>query len=66
VDVIWDNLDRFGEGLWTTVQLTLISFACAFVIGVVIASFRVSPVPPLRWAGASTSRRSATPRCWCC
>jgi glutamate transport system permease protein len=51
VDVIFDNLDRYAEGTWTTIQLTLISFACAFVIGVVVASFRVSPVPPLRWAG---------------
>jgi glutamate transport system permease protein len=51
VDVILDNLDRYAEGAWTTIQLTLISFVCAFVIGVVVASFRVSPVPPLRWAG---------------
>jgi glutamate transport system permease protein len=52
VDVILDNLDRYAEGAWTTIQLTLISFVCAFVIGLVVASFRVSPVPPLRWAGA--------------
>lgn len=51
MDVILDNLDRYAEGAWTTIQLTLISFVCAFVIGVVVASFRVSPVPPLRWAG---------------
>ncbi len=51
MDVILDNLDRFAEGTWTTIQLTLISFACAMVIGVLVASFRVSPVPPLRWAG---------------
>jgi glutamate transport system permease protein len=36
----------------TTVSLTLLSFATAVVIGTVVAAFRVSPVPPLRAAGA--------------
>lgn len=52
MDVIYDNLDRFADGLWVTVQLTLLSFAFAFAIGVLIAGFRVSPIPPLRAAGA--------------
>ena len=37
----------------TTVSLTLLGWAGAFAIGIVIASFRVSPVPPLRWFGAT-------------
>ena len=37
----------------TTVALTVLSFAAAFVIGTVVAAFRVSPVPPLRVAGAA-------------
>jgi glutamate transport system permease protein len=53
VDLILDNLDRFGEGLWTTVQLTVLSYVLAFAIGLVIATFRVSPVPPMRWAGVT-------------
>jgi len=36
-----------------TVVLTLLSFAIAFVIGVVAAGFRVSPVPPLRLVGTA-------------
>jgi len=36
----------------TTVLLTVLSYAAAFVIGIVVAAFRVSPVPPLRAAGA--------------
>lgn len=40
------------EGLRNTAILTVFSFLAAFVIGVVIAAFRVSPVPPLRVAGA--------------
>lgn len=46
--LLLDNLSLYGEGLRTTVALTLLSFVAAFVIGVVLAAFRVSPVPPLR------------------
>jgi glutamate transport system permease protein len=52
MDVVLDNLDQFGSGLRTTVSLTLLSFAVALVIGTVVAACRVSPVPPLRWAGS--------------
>lgn len=40
--------DRFVEGALVTLRLTLLSFVGAMAIGVVIASFRVSPIPPLR------------------
>lgn len=53
MDLVLDNLDRFWSGIHTTISLTLLSWVLAFVIGVVVASFRVSPVPPLRWAGAT-------------
>lgn len=33
-------------------SLTLLAYALAVVIGTVVAACRVSPVPPLRWAGA--------------
>ncbi|MDP9389317.1 MAG: amino acid ABC transporter permease [Actinomycetota bacterium] len=52
MDVVLDNLDLFLAATRTTVSLTLLSFAAAFVIGAVVASFRVSPVPPLRAVGA--------------
>jgi glutamate transport system permease protein len=51
MSVIFDNLDVFFDGMRTTVSLTLLSFAAAFVIGIVVAAFRVSPVPPLRAVG---------------
>jgi len=51
VDVVFDNLDLFLRGMRTTVLLTVLSYAAAFVIGIVVAAFRVSPVPPLRAAG---------------
>ena len=50
--VVLDNLDRFLEGMRYTVVLTVLSFAVAAALGVVVAGFRVSPVPPLRAAGA--------------
>ena len=36
----------------TTVGLTLLSFAFAFLLGTLVAACRVSPVPPLRLFGA--------------
>jgi glutamate transport system permease protein len=52
VDLVLDNLDLFVRGMRTTVSLTVLSFALALVIGIVVAACRVSPVPPLRAAGA--------------
>lgn len=51
MDVVLDNLDTYLEGMRNTALLTLVSFALAMAIGMVIATFRVSPVPPLRLAG---------------
>ena len=52
MEVVLDNLDLFLRGMRTTVSLTLTSYAIAFVIGVVVAACRVSPIPPLRLAGS--------------
>lgn len=40
--------DRYVKALLMTWKLTALSFAAAFVIGIVITVFRVSPVKPLR------------------
>lgn len=54
--------DRFIEGALVTLRLTLLSFVGAMAIGVVIASFRVSPIPPLRrFASAYVSVFRNTP-----
>jgi glutamate transport system permease protein len=50
--VIVDHIGQYLGGMGDTVALTLLSFAIAFVIGVVVAGFRVSPVPPLRAVGS--------------
>jgi glutamate transport system permease protein len=52
MDVVLDNLDVFARGMRTTAWLTALSFTSALVLGTLVAAFRVSPVPPLRWAGA--------------
>ncbi len=53
MEVLLDNLDSFAIGIRNTVALSLASFAGALAIGMIIATFRVSPVPPLRAAGAT-------------
>lgn len=39
------------SAVWLTVWLTAVGFAGAVVLGGLLATFRVSPIPPLRWAG---------------
>ena len=53
MNVVFDNLDIFLEGMRRTVELSVLSFVIAFAVGIVAAGLRVSPVPPLRWASAS-------------
>ena len=51
MDVVFGHLDIYLGGMWRTVQLSALSFLLAFVLGTLVAAMRVSPVPPLRWAG---------------
>lgn len=53
MDAVLDNLDVFVQGFRTTVSLTLLAAVGALLLGTLIAAMRVSPVPPLRWAGAA-------------
>jgi glutamate transport system permease protein len=53
VSVVFDNLDIFLEGMRRTMELSVLSFVLAFLLGIVVAALRVSPVPPLRWASAT-------------
>jgi len=53
VSVVFDNLDVFLEGMRRTMELSVLSFILAFLLGVLVAALRVSPVPPLRWASAT-------------
>ncbi len=53
MDAVLSNLDVFVDGFRTTLSLTFLAAVGALVIGTLIAAMRVSPVPPLRWAGAA-------------
>ena len=50
MEVVTDNLDVFLEGMRRTLELSVLSFTIALVLGTFVAGLRVSPVPPLRWA----------------
>ncbi|RII09476.1 putative glutamine ABC transporter permease protein GlnM [Streptomyces sp. YIM 130001] len=53
MNVLLDHLPEFREGFIGTVLLTLASGLLAMVLGVIVAGFRVSPVPPLRFLGTA-------------
>ncbi len=53
MEVIVDNLGRYGSGVLSTVSLTLAGWAGALVLGVVVAAMRVGPVGPLRAVAAT-------------
>lgn len=51
MNVVLDNLPAFFRATWVTAELTVVSFVLAMLLGTLMAGFRVSPVPPLRWLG---------------
>ena len=51
--VLLENLGSLLEGFGRTIQLTALSAVVALILGTVLAAFRVSPIPSLRWAGAA-------------
>lgn len=53
MDAITNHLDLYLEGLWVTLRLCLWSAGIALALGTLVATFRVSPVPPLRWFGTA-------------
>jgi glutamate transport system permease protein len=53
VGVLIDNLDLFAKGFWLTVQVCVLSAIGALIVGTIVAVMRISPVPPLRWAGTA-------------
>ena len=40
----------FGQALWLTWKLTVLSFVPGFLLGVLATVLRLLPLPPLRWA----------------
>jgi hypothetical protein len=52
VRVVTDNLGFLLGGLLVTLELTVLGFVGALLLGTVLAVFRGSPIAPLRWVGA--------------
>ena len=53
MNVIFDNLSLYLEGILKTLQICAWSAIGSLVLGTLVAACRVSPVPPLRWFGTS-------------
>ena len=53
MDAVTDNLDLFWSGYLRSLGICLWGMVGALVLGTVIASFRVSPIPSLRWFGTA-------------
>lgn len=53
MDAVIQSLPEYWEGFRTTIALAFIAAAIALVLGTILGAFRVSPVPPLRWFGAT-------------
>jgi len=53
VSVLVENFDLYLSGFWRSLQICLYAMVGSLFVGTVIAGFRVSPVPPLRWAGTA-------------
>ncbi|TYB43470.1 amino acid ABC transporter permease [Actinomadura chibensis] len=49
----FDNFDEILNGFWGTVKLAAVSAVLSLLIGTVLASFRVAPVPLLRVLGTA-------------
>ncbi len=53
IDVIIANFGVFADGFGKTLQICLYAAVGSLVLGTVVAAFRVSPTPPLRWVGTA-------------
>lgn len=51
MQILVENWAFLLQGIGTTIALTLLGYAFALVLGTLVAVCRVSPIPPLRWAG---------------
>lgn len=53
MDALIAEFPRFVDGFLGTLRICLFAGIGALVLGTVLAAFRVSPVPPLRWIGVA-------------
>jgi glutamate transport system permease protein len=53
VDALIAEFPRFLSGFFGTLRICLFAGVGALLLGTLLASFRVSPIPPLRWVGTA-------------
>lgn len=53
MDAVVDNIDLFWSGYLRSLGLCLLAMVGSLALGTLIATFRVSPVPALRWFGTA-------------
>lgn len=53
MDVLIENADVFAKGFLVTFQICLLAGIGALILGTLVASMRISPIPPLRWLGTA-------------
>jgi glutamate transport system permease protein len=51
MDVVFGHLGTLLEGFRTTLELTVVGYVGALLLGIVLAVCRVGPIPPLRLLG---------------
>lgn len=52
-NILFEHWDTYMQGFANTVKASLIALVASFILGAVIAVFRISPVKPLNWFGAA-------------
>ena len=53
MDAVTENLDLYWSGYLPSLGICLWGMVGSLLLGTVIASFRVSPIPSLRWFGTA-------------
>lgn len=51
LNLLTENIDELGGGLWVTLRLVLASFGIALVVGTLVAALRIAPSAALRRLG---------------
>lgn len=51
--LLLDNMDLFLKGFQTTIVASLIALLGSFLLGTVLAVFRIAPIKPLNWLGTA-------------
>ncbi|OAB45340.1 amino acid ABC transporter permease [Paenibacillus glacialis] len=53
VMLVFDHWDRYMAGFINTIQISIIALIGSFILGAIIAIFRIAPLKPLNWFGTA-------------